>query len=845
MKTVINLAIRYLLARKLRTALTTVAIVLGVMIIFGFNGLLLAMRESLQQGIPAVADQADVIITSELRSGFSTDWVKKVATAEGVAVASGLLVRTILLPDGLTLQSQTGAEVGALVICGVDPETIGKVGTLPLGQGRWLKPEDQEAVVIPAELARKNGLKTGDWLVLPSVSGIAKFKVAGTVSAGAAFGASAIYLPLVSAQKLLNQPGKINVIAAEFTPGGAPDRTRRAILGQLGPGFKFGGLEAGTEFAAAFQMGQFIYTVFGLLALAMGGLVIFNTFRMAVAERKRDLGMLRAVGATRRTILGVVLTESILQGLIGTLLGLGLGYLLLSGLLAWYGSVWENLSKLTLGLPHFGTADYLTAIALGIGAAVIGGLYPALLAARISPLAALRPERQDDSERSAEIRLLIGGLVIMVSAATLAMGKLRLSSCGILLFLVGLMLLGPALIQPVTAILGRLFSKFYPREGPIAQRNLNRHPGRSAITVSTLMIGLAILLALFSVSTSVFSVVVTFAGQSLGADYLLMPPSLILGGGNVGAAPDLVASIRNTPGIARVSTLRQTTAKIGNQNLQMIGIDPAVYPRLAALYFSAGDPGLAYAGLQRGRAIIINAILAAQNRYRIGQELNIRTPEGPRTYRIVGIGTDFLNAKIATGYISQANLAADFHETSDLLIMADRAQNSPPPKVRTDLQRIAQRYPAFKLYNTEEYRDLLRINLNGITALLYLMMTLITAPSLVALVNTLVLNGLEQTREIGMLRAVGATRSQIRRMVTAESLLLASAGGAFGIPAGLWLGHLSVAAMTLLGFPIRYHFPYAGILWMIAAGLLVGALGALIPARQAAKRKIVDALRYE
>jgi putative ABC transport system permease protein len=216
-----------------------------------------------------------------------------------------------------------------------------------------------------------------------------------------------------------------------------------------------------------------------------------------------------------------------------------------------------------------------------------------------------------------------------------------------------------------------------------------------------------------------------------------------------------------------------------------------------------------------------------------------------REYRVVGIGGDLLNAKLSTGYISQDNLALDFNETADLLIMANRVEGTGAAEVKAAIKRVVYDYPAFTLFSTEDFRENLLETYKGVFASYYVLMLVLAIPSLVALVNTLSINVLERTREIGMLRAVGATRSQVRRMIIAESLLLSMVGIAFGILSGIWLGYIIVAAMGTSGFEMPYFFPYGGILIAVAVGLLIGVVAALIPARHAAWLNIVSALQYE
>jgi len=392
----------------------------------------------------------------------------------------------------------------------------------------------------------------------------------------------------------------------------------------------------------------------------------------------------------------------------------------------------------------------------------------------------------------------------------------------------------------------------FAREGRIAQGNLVRHPGRAAVTVSSIMIGLTVIVALAGLATSLSTLVVNYVDATLGeADYLLMPESIVLGGGNVGAGPGLVEAVRGVAGVTETTTLRVATTQAGSvgpgggAGLQVIGIDPELYPRLSGLVFARGDAAEAYAALGAGRAVILNGMFATQSGLKVGQDLTLLTPDGSRVYRVVGVASDFLNAKLATGYISTANLALDFRQTSDVVVMIKRAEGADPTAVKAALEDAVRGYPAFTLFAVADWRESILGYSEGAMSPFFVLMLVLAVPSLLGLMNTLGINVLERTRELGMLRAVGATRRQVRRVIVAESLLLSAAGAAFGLLGGVWLGYAIVSALSASVWPLPYFFPYTGIVVAIAAALFIGVVAALIPARQAARLNVVTALHYE
>ena len=228
----------------------------------------------------------------------------------------------------------------------------------------------------------------------------------------------------------------------------------------------------------------------------------------------------------------------------------------------------------------------------------------------------------------------------------------------------------------------------------------------------------------------------------------------------------------------------------------------------------------------------------------VGDTIEVVTPAGTLNYRIVAIATDMLNAKVTTGFISQANLKTDFGATDDVFIQLNLKKNADRTAADKAIRALAENYPTFKVISGTEYYESLRSQMNVAFSGMYVLFLVLAIPSLIAMLNTLTISVIERTREIGMIRAAGATRKQIRTMVVAEALLLAAIGTAFGILGGLYLGYVIVVAMKGI-FPLGYVFPTSGILAGIAIGLLFGVFAALIPARQAARMNVVEALRYE
>jgi len=861
-----TLASRYLWGRKLRTTLTTLAVMFGVLVIFMMNLLVPTMIKAFQANMLAASDQVDLTISLRTGESFTPGALDQVNAVDGVRAAHGFLGRPLNLPSDFFDQDPNKADqVSTVSLIGLDVNNaqIVRSYTLEEGQGRFLAPDDTAAAVIATSLADILDLKVGDALPLPTAEGLVELTIVGLRPARTLPGNEEVLVTLPEAQLLFNEPGRINTIEANLN---TTDEARRkeieqAIQARLGDNYAFGMLSNATDVYGTIQAAQVGFNAFGFLALFMGAFIIFNTFRTVVAERRRDIGMLRAVGASRRTVVGIILAESLVQGAIGTLLGMAFGYLLAASALGALTPMMQQMVHLDFGWPIISPSLLMVTISLGLGVTVLAGLLPAISAGRVTPLEALRPSVAGVSyRRMIGASAILGIVLIAIALLVLFMQNLSLLALGALLFLFGLVLVAPALVRPLSLAFGKLLALAYARQGTgfLAQSNLARQPSRAAVTASTTMIAMAIIVALGGMSTSIQSGFLGLLKKSLGSDYLFVPPAISVWQNNVGANASLVERLHQIEGVGPVSSFRYATTIFdvksviskGNTSkkgitVSLLGIDPVAFPQVSGLRFESGDPDLAYVELGSARTLIVNPILGAAAGLKVGDLVPLITPEGTQQYRVVGVAGDFMNAKTNTAYISQANMAADFHQTDDIFIQVNLTPDANQAEVATAMKAIRQDFPQFTLVEGDAYYKQMSSLFRLAFAAIFILFVFLAVPSLIAMLNTLAISVIERTREIGMLRAVGATRQQVRRMVLAEALLMAAFGTTFGLLAGMYLGYLLVGAMNVIGFPLSYTFPVVGLISALAIGLLFGALAAIIPSRQAARLEIVQALRYE
>jgi putative ABC transport system permease protein len=850
MKLQLTLAWRYLNGRKLRSFLTTLAVVFGVMVIFGMNIILPTMLQAFQANMMAAGGLVDLTITHQSGAAFPLEVASRLAPIDGIRAYSASLERTVNLPaDFVDGDPAMPDRITALSLIGVDPAAAQSIQAyLVQSGGRFLQADDSASAVISQTLADAFSLGLGDAIRVPSVNGTDSLVVVGILPPRTVPGNEEVLVTLSQAQAMTGQAGQVNTINIALTSLDENVRTTTtsAIESALGGDYIVGALQTGSEMFASLKLGQAAMNLFGVLALFMGAFIIFNTFRTVVAERRRDIGMLRAIGAKRGTITGMILIEGILQGLVGSAIGLLLGYLFGAGTVKLAGPMLSQFINLNMGKPVVSPTLLVSCILIGVGITILAGLIPARNASRVTPMDALRPSVAEvEYKRRATAGFITGVILIAVSILVLATGNMGLIALGGILFLVGLILVAPAILRPITFVFGRLVAWLYARQGTgdLAQGNLTRQPARVTITASATMIGLAIVVALGGMSSSLNGMMGTLLHKTLGSDYLFVPPSVSIWNSDIGSSADFTTRLKAIEGVGDISTLRFSNSTINGQAISLLGIDPVAYPKVSGFDFQDGDES-AYTDLAAGRNMIVNGSFIMTLQLKVGDSVELMTPNGPRTYKIVAHASDLLNAKVVTAFISQANLAADFNRTDDVFIQMNLVPGVTLDGIDQQIKAVAADYPQYSVIAGKAYIDQMMQLVQVVFIGMYFMLAFLAFPSLIAMLNTLTISVLERTREIGMIRAVGGTRKQVRRMVVAEALLLAAVGTAFGILAGMYLGYVIVKGMGAM-FPMEYSFPISGVLAGIAIGLLFGALAAIIPSRQAARLQVVEALRYE
>ena len=580
-------------------------------------------------------------------------------------------------------------------------------------------------------------------------------------------------------------------------------------------------------------------------ALLVGAFIIFNTFSITVAQRTREFALLRALGSTRLQIVAAVGGEALVLGVVASALGLlaGLGFAKLLGAL---------FDAAGFGIPRSGMelAPRTIAVALGVGIGVtlVAALVPALRATRVPPVQALAGTPAP-SRRARRLAPWIAGAVSILGlgmllsglfgggAATARMGSM---AGGAVLIFVGIALVARHIVRPVAALAGWPLERAFHTPGRLARENAMRNPGRTATTSSALMVGLGLV---------VFVAVFAAGMKATVSDSFdrLLTSDLIVTSESMEPLPDHAGDA-----LAAVSGIRAVTPQFvdqievnGESSDATVDIINGVQPReLRAVWAFEWRKGGSDELLDRltGTSAIVEEQFAKTHGIRIGEDFIVQTPSGARVH-LEAIG-EYRDPMMLQGLVVDEPTFARASSLPDTFAFyIKRADRTDPAAVRADVESALSQFPAAKVQTNDEYRDEIGARLDQMVYLLYALLAMSVVISLFGIANSLFLSIHERTREFGLLRAIGATRTQVRRVVRYESVITAIIGGLLGIAIGLLFGYLMTAALADLG--LTFSVPLAQLAGFLVLAVVVGVLAAIVPARRGARIDVLDALHQE
>ena len=832
--------LRSLLARKLRLLLSGIAVVLGVAFVSGtfvltdsmaqvFDNLFANVSKGTAvnvRGVSGLGDKGGDVSQNEPVPQAVLDAVKKV---DGVEEAIGEVSGYAQPVD----KKGKAVTTGGAPTLGVDWSPSSRQRALTLKQGR--APAGPGEVALDAGTARKADFHVGDKVTVLLKGPARTFTVVGIVGFGSTdnlAGATLTAFDLRSAQEYVGTPGTYTDLAIAGTDGVSQKELAKRISTVLPKGFEAVTQqqtvdEASKEIKQGLGFFSTFLLVFAGIALFVGAFLIFNTFSMLIAQRARELALMRALGASRQQVMRSVLLESFVVGVFSSLIGLGLGIAVAYGLRA-------LLGKLGIDLPNGGlviaTRTIVVSLVVGIVVTAVAALMPAIRASRVAPVEAMRDSGPAE-QHSLLVRGSVGAAFLVVGVVVLAIGLGVGNWWGIgggaaLVFL-GVTLLSAVVARPVTALLGLPFARIGV-PGRLGRGNAMRNPRRTSATAAALMIGLALVSAISVLGSSLKSSTVKIVDTSLGADYILHTENFTPFSGEVGK------DLRGKPGIASVASFRFGEAKIGSSTTQIQGVEPEA---LAAVLKLAVVDGR-FEDMATGIAISKKA--ATAHKWKVGDTVPVtwrRTGLHPLKVAVIFDVNQFAGDYLVSGKTFDAN-------TSQQLLGVVAVKTTPdsePDQTRAIVDAAVKPYPNIEVQDQAQFvksqgQQIDKL-LNAITILLVLSVLI----AVLGIINTLALSVIERTRELGLLRAVGLQRRQLRRMIRVESVVIAVYGAVLGLVVGVGFGWAFVRALREQGVT-DFSLPIGRMVQVLVVAALAGVLAAALPARRAARLDVLEAV---
>lgn len=845
-----SISLRNLGARPQRTLLTAVGIVLGVGIVFGVLTLSDTMSGAFRDLFSRAYGAADLTVTAAGGNGpFDEGVADEVRAVPDVDSAAPRLAQAASLI--LDSRDERGLpEVKSMRVFGVEPQTAGLATGFELARGRY--PKEGAEVALDESSAEAAGVGVGDTVRVGTPQGPEEMKVVGLLRIpGGSFGGISFGLtPLRYAQSAFDKPGQISGIAVEAAGDGRVEPLQKILTDKLGEGFQAERSETRTaQIDSQLQGFKIALLFFAGTALFVGAFLVFNALSMTVLERTRELGMLRALGATRGMVSRSVVLEAAILGLLGSALGILFGYAMARGLVVLFARAFRfEISSVALS-PF----ALVSALVVGVLVTTLAALYPSLRAGRVSPVEAMRSRGGGTGGRPkkpSRILPVVGLLLVGIGAPWTYYLAKNLSAdlsglvyasgiAGVVGTFLGVALVIPTLVGPLAALFAPVLRLLFGVEGRMAAANATRNRGRTALTASALMVGISLVVAFSALGGSVLGSVRSYLEGSLGSDFVVQPANF---DHDVTFSKELESEISNVPGVGETTGIASSFRRSGGDVNVVFGVDGS-YPDIFRLNIRSGGSG-AFAELKNGAALV-GEQLAEKNGLRVGDEVELAGPRGTKGYPVAGVvANDFLGG--GTGvYVSEGTLARDFGVDSDGFLAVKVAPGADRAAVEGEISRVLRDYPQLSLYSNAEWKEQVESDFNRQYVFFYAIMGVSVAVSAFGVVNTLSMSVFERTREIGILRAVGATRLQVGRIVIDEGVVISLIGCLVGIAVGSLLGYLFVRGSSAGGFEVAFFYPKLPALAALLSGLLIGVFAGLLPARSAAKTNIVEAVQYE
>jgi putative ABC transport system permease protein len=849
----VSVAIKSLWARKLRALGTTVAVFVGVSLIAGTYVITDTINKAFDQIFTDSLKGTSVVITNKqpvtqqtnTSTSFPAGVLKKVQAVPGVTLAAG----TVFTGGGIfNGDKEVGTQFAPKFISAVLPPQIESLKTV---EGH--PPTNAHEATLDQAAADDAGLSIGDPIRIAGERRVRTYRLVGlTELGGTSFGGASIaQLTLPEAQFITGNVGRFNQISVAINPDVSSDELKARIERVVPPTLRVETAEqnanrSSNEIHDALSFLPIFLGVFAAVALIVGAFVIFNTFSITVSQRIREYGLLRTLGASRTQVLASVFVEAALIGLVGAVAGVLGGLLFAKGI--------ESLfDALGIGLPTtalvVATRTVIVSVVIGIAVTLIAVLNPALRSTRVPPIAAMQNLDLTASRRRSVVTAIIAWVLMLGGLALVLVGLFGnqktgdaalLLGGGAAVVLFGVSLYSPRLVRPLAGAIGAPLEKLRGLTGRLARENSQRNPSRTAATAAALMIGLALVSFVTVFAAGLKASIADAIDNSFQGELEIQNTN------GFDPIPKAIAGIvRQVPGVQTVSTLQATQIKIDGVGgkPRATGLDPATASTVLKFDFQGDTTEQTLRNLTDSQTIIDKSF-ADSNGLEVGDTIQTLGQTGNRaSFRIVGEvkdNADLLGSMVVT----QGAMARDFAVTQDTFDFVKLAPGADASTVQDRIDGLlTKQFPTAEVMNQQELKQNQEDQINPLLGLVYALLSLAIVVSLFGIANTLALSIYERTRELGMLRAIGMSRRQVRRMIRYESVITALIGAVLGMILGLIFAALLSVPLQDQGFVLSY--PVGQLVFILVVAALAGVVAAIAPARRAARLDVLQALAYE
>jgi putative ABC transport system permease protein len=850
----LKVALKGLLTRKLRAFLTGFAVILGVAFVAGTFIFTDTIDASFKDLFERTAKGTDVSVQAhqaveadfEQPPTMPADTLARVESVDGVEEAFGSVSSDVTMLDreGEPIVSQGPPTLAVTA----PPERFD-----PFEFTEGGPPKTADEVAIDKATSDKYDFHEGDTVTVSGATPAKKYTVTGVAKVGDSenlAGARLVEMILPEAQRVTGHDGydEIQVAAAGGT---SPDQLKAAISRELGTqdytvrtGQEQVDEQVG-DFADALSPIRTSLLVFAFVAVLVGGFLIFNTFNITVAQRTREIALLRTLGASRPQVLRSVLAETFVIGLVASILGILGGLVVAPGLRAMLAASGIELGTSNMELQP---RTVIVGLLVGVIATMVSGFVPARRATRVEPIAAMRDAVTPGSTRLRRRRIITAAVVELLGVAVLLyalfgdLGSANATASalglGAVLMMFGFALIAPTLVRPMSSLIGKPLERVQGLTGRLARENARRQPARTAVTASALMIGVALVVFVTIFAASISATIDDSVDKQVRAAGIVSHQD--------GFSPlpqAVVDQLRAVDGVEAVSPVRFETGKLvsDDSNVAVTGIDPATASEALTLEWDQGTNAVLS---QLGDSdIAVNKDFADAHDLNVGSEVAFITPRGNEvSYRVAAI---YENNAIMLGpvTVTDQSLARDWQSKDIAFALVVSSPGTDAGALKRAEEQALRGFPTAEPQTIQDFKDKQNEGVNQLLGLIYGLLSLSIFVALLGVVNTLALSVHERTRELGMLRAVGMSKRQVRRMIRGEAVITAAIGAVLGTVLGTVFA--VIISQPLIEDGLAFDIPIGALIVVFVIAAILGVLAAIQPARRAAKVDVLRAVTTE